>query len=39
MIEDLGNIMFTAVPVGQYVLVIHLPGCELVFEELSIEPA
>jgi hypothetical protein len=39
VIEDLGNIMFTAVPVGQYVLVIHLPGCELVFEEISIEPA
>ncbi len=39
MVEDLGNIMFTAVPVGQYVLVVRLPDRELVFEGLSVEPS
>ncbi len=36
-VDDLGNIVFSPVPVGNYVLIIHLPGRELVIEGLSIE--
>ena len=36
-VDDNGNILFRAVPVGEYVLVVHLADRELIIEELSIE--
>ena len=35
-VDDLGNIVFSNVPLGEYVMVIHLPGCELVINGLTI---
>jgi len=36
-VDDLGNIVFSAVPVGEYVMLVHLPGREMVIEGLTIE--
>jgi hypothetical protein len=36
-IDDLGNVVFKAVPFGEYVMVVHLPAREVVIEGLSIE--
>jgi hypothetical protein len=35
-IDDLGNIVFRAVPLGNYTLVVHLPGHDLVIEDIAI---
>jgi hypothetical protein len=37
-IDDIGNIVFSSVPAGKYILVVHLPERELVIEDLIIEP-
>jgi len=37
-VDDLGNIVFSAVPVGNYVMIIHLGERELVIEGLEIQP-
>ena len=36
-VDDLGNIVFRPVPAGEYVMIVHLPGRELVVEGLTIE--
>ena len=36
-VDDLGNIVFNAVPVGDYVMIVHLPGRDMIIEELTIE--
>lgn len=36
-IDDLGNVVFKAVPSGEYVMVVHLPEREIVIEGLSIQ--
>ena len=36
-VDDLGNIVFTAVPVGEYVMVVCLADSELVVEGLTIK--
>jgi hypothetical protein len=36
-VDDLGNIVFKPVPAGEYVMIVHLPGRELVVEGLTIE--
>jgi len=36
-IDDLGNVVFKAVPVGEYVMVAHLSKNEIVIEGLTIE--
>jgi len=36
-VDDLGNIVFNAVPVGQYTLLIHLPEREIVIEDVTIK--
>jgi hypothetical protein len=38
-IDDLGNVVFKAVPFGEYVMVVHLPEKEVVIEGLMIESA
>src|SRR5947209_7654661 len=35
--DDLGNIVFKPVPAGNYAMVVYLPNCELVIEDLPIE--
>ena len=35
-IDDLGHIVFSDVPEGEYVIVLHLPGREVIIEELTI---
>jgi hypothetical protein len=35
-VDDLGNIVFSNVPTGNYVMVVHLPGRELVIDGLTI---
>jgi hypothetical protein len=35
-IDDLGNVVFKAVPVGEYVMVVRLPEHEVVIEDLTI---
>src|SRR5205085_10255629 len=37
IVDDLGNLVFSAVPVGEYTLIIHLPGQEVVIEGVNIE--
>jgi hypothetical protein len=37
LVDDLGNIVFSGVPVGEYALIIHLPGQEVVIEGIDIE--
>ncbi|MDQ2903569.1 MAG: hypothetical protein M3Y81_08455 [Chloroflexota bacterium] len=36
-IDELGNIVFSAVPAGEYTLLAHLPGYELLIEGLTID--
>lgn len=36
-VDDLGNIVFNAVPTGQYTLLLHLPEREIVIEDITIE--
>lgn len=36
-IDDLGNIVFSAVPLGRYTLLLHLPEREVVIEDITIE--
>ena len=36
-IDDMGNIVFKSVPVGEYFMAIHLPGREMIVEGLIIE--
>jgi len=36
-VDELGNLVFSAVPVGEYVMIVHLPGRDMIIEELSIE--
>jgi anti-sigma factor RsiW len=36
-VDDLGNIVFNAVPIGQYTLLLHLPEREIVIEDITIE--
>jgi hypothetical protein len=36
-VDELGNIVFSAFPLGEYVLIVHLPGRDMIIEELSIE--
>ena len=35
-IDDLGHIVFRDVPEGKYLMILHLPGYEVVIEELPI---
>ncbi len=35
-IDDLGNIVFKAVPVGEYALIVHMPDSELIIKGLTI---
>jgi len=35
-IDDLGHFVFSDVPEGEYVIVLHLPGREVIIEELAI---
>lgn len=35
-VDDLGNLVFKAVPMGKYVMIIRLPDTELVIKDLSI---
>lgn len=37
LVDDLGNIVFSGVPIGEYTLIIHLPGQEVVIEGIDIE--
>jgi hypothetical protein len=36
-VDDMGNIVFKSVPVGEYFMVIHLPDREMIVEGLTIE--
>lgn len=36
-IDDLGNVVFKAVPFGEYVMLVHLPEREIVIEGLNIQ--
>jgi hypothetical protein len=35
--DDIGNIVFKAVPVGEYVLIVHVPESDLIVEDLTLE--
>jgi hypothetical protein len=35
--DDLGNVVFGGVPLGEYILLVHLPELELVIEHINIE--
>ncbi len=37
-VDDSGTTVFSAVPVGEYVMIVHLPERELVIEGLNIQP-
>jgi hypothetical protein len=37
-VDDLGNIVFRHVPVGDYVMIVYLPERELVIEGVNIQP-
>jgi hypothetical protein len=37
-VDDIGNIVFSAVPIGEYVMIVQLPKRELVIEGLTIVP-
>ncbi len=37
LVDDLGNIVFSTVPVGRYTLLLHLPEREVVIEDITIE--
>jgi hypothetical protein len=36
-VDDIGNVVFNPVSAGEYVMVIHLPGREMIIEGLMIE--
>ena len=36
-VDDLGNMVFSSVPVGEYILIVHLPGQEVIIEGINIE--
>ncbi|MGI9058915.1 MAG: anti-sigma factor family protein [Ktedonobacteraceae bacterium] len=36
-VDDLGNIVFNAVPIGEYILLIHLPNQNIIIEGITIE--
>jgi hypothetical protein len=36
-VDDLGHIVFSNVPEGEYVMILHLTGLDVVIEELSIK--
>jgi hypothetical protein len=36
-VDDVGNIFLEAVPVGKYVMIVHLPDREVVIEGLKID--
>ena len=36
-VDDLGNVVFRPVPDGEYVMIIRLPGCEIVIDGLAID--
>jgi hypothetical protein len=36
-VDDLGNFVFKPIPNGQYVLIIYIPGRELVIEDVTFE--
>ncbi len=38
-VDDLGNIVFKAVPVGAYSLLVHLPDTEIAIEGINVEQA
>ena len=35
-VDEIGNIVFRAVPVGEYVLIVHVPESDLIIEDLTI---
>jgi hypothetical protein len=35
-VDEIGNIVFNAVPVGEYVLIVHVPESDLIIEDLTI---
>jgi hypothetical protein len=37
-LDDLGNIVFSNVPVGEYVMIVYLPERELIIEGVNIQP-
>ncbi len=37
-VDELGNIVFRHVPVGEYIMIVHLPERELVIEGVNIQP-
>jgi hypothetical protein len=37
LVDDMGNIVFKPVPAGNYTMVIHLPGREMIVDGLTIE--
>lgn len=36
-VDDLGNVVFKPVPAGEYVMILRLPGREVIIEGVSIE--
>lgn len=36
-VDDMGNIVFKPIPAGEYVMIIHLPGREVIIEGLLVE--
>jgi hypothetical protein len=36
-VDDMGNIVFKPVPAGNYMMVINLPGREMIIDGLTIE--
>ncbi len=36
-VDDLGNIVFNAVPIGEYILLMHLPNQNIVIEGITID--
>ncbi len=37
LVDDMGNIVFKPVPAGNYTMIIHLPGREMIIDGLTIE--
>ena len=36
-VDDMGNVVFKPVSAGEYVMILHIPDCEVIIEGLSIE--
>lgn len=36
-VDDLGSVAFKDVPVGEYMMVVRMPDCEVVMEGLTID--